>query len=161
MPCYACQAAVAANDRFCVKCGQPIPQRPPRPAGQYAAVLGDFDVDGLSKLREEKSTLSKALQDMFSQIGGRDMSAEERADWNELRERWRAVSDEITKRMQQFNARADFDRRAGDRRKDARRRQRVSIDVQERRAGKDRREKERRDTDRRDPYPPAPRGKIE
>lgn len=151
MKCYACQAEVTEEDRFCVACDHPFPWKSADdPALQEA--LADLDLPGLTESRSKKERLAGQLTAMLERVGERTLTEGERQAWGELYAEWEDVSDSITDRMQSFSHRLDPDRRTGPTRREERRQHSDAFDGPERRH-EDRRTGERRSgIDRRDPF---------
>ena len=124
----------------------------------HRAVLGEaFDVTALTRLREEKGSVSQQLNAMLVRAEGRRFTAEEERAWHELYGRWKALADELAARMDYLATREARDRRQGERRAELRRKHYFAIEMDERRSGDDRRQRERRaERDRRTPFPESP-----
>jgi hypothetical protein len=104
MPCRACHAPIGGTDRFCRKCGEPLPNDPdPRTV--------EVDVGRLTELREEKERVSGALHSMLEQAQERNLTPEERRDWSSGYARWRDLTFQITKMMDSLSPRAPDERR--------------------------------------------------
>lgn len=156
MNCHACKQGVGADDRFCLHCGQPLPQAAPHHAGAQAGLLGgEFDVAALTQLRHEKARLTTELQTLLDKAVGRPMTADERRVWTTLHARWTEVSTDLTRRMQYYNARRAYDRRTTDRRLHGSRKTFPAVDIPDA-AATERRSGDRRGSDRRNPFPENP-----
>jgi len=155
MHCRYCQEEIEPDARFCKRCGRP---QLSADVSVHPAVLGEaFDVAALTRLREEKRSVSQQLNAMLVRAEGRRFTADEERAWHELYGRWKAVADELSARMDYLAAREAKDRRQGERRAEQRRKQYFAIEIDDRRSGDDRRQWDRRaDRDRRTPFPESP-----
>ena len=151
MKCYACQAEVTADDRFCSACDHPFPWTPADDPALREALV-DFDLPGLTELRTEKERLAGQLTAMLERVGERTLTDGEKRAWGELYAEWQDVSDSVTDRMQRFSRRLDPDRRTGPTRRADRRQQAGEFDGPERRQQERRGSERRSGTDRRDPF---------
>ena len=148
MQCYACQASVSPETRFCPECGHPVPATAPDPG-----TLDVFDVDEFNQLRSDKERLAGELEGKLRRPGERDSTPDERRDWAETYREWKRVANTITQIMQRFVPRRPADRRRGPTRSGDRRQSPASPPGPERRQKPDRRQADRRSgTDRRDPF---------
>jgi hypothetical protein len=107
MPCRACAAPIADADRFCPKCGEPLPADPEPRAADLAV-----DVAELSRLREEKERVSGELHSLLEEGQSRNLTSEERRDWSNRYARWRELTYQITRIMNALSPRAADDRRS-------------------------------------------------
>jgi len=149
--CPFCGAQISRTAKFCQICGRQITGQ--RASAQKAILEEDFDVTAVTRLRKEKSRLSKQLNSMLDIAADRELSDEENRTWNDLRDEFSKVSDELTARIQHLSERKDRDRRRDDRRSADRRKEQSAISFDERRAGIERRIGERRSgRDRREPF---------
>ena len=153
--CHHCQEENEPGARFCKRCGRP---QLSADVSVNPAVLGEtFDVAALTRLREEKHSISQQLSAMLVRAEGRRFTADEERAWHGLYGRWKAVADELAARMDYLAAREARDRRQRERRAEQRRKHYFAIEIDERRTGDDRRQGERRaDRDRRTPFPESP-----
>lgn len=155
MQCRHCDAPLAGDERFCPRCGHPLPTQ--RVSRNPAVVSGDVDVTLVAELQDEKRRLDRRLRELLDLADVRQLTAAEREEWAKTHRLWQRVTGALTRQMQYLEAREHYERRGGERRSEERRKQQVAIDVPERRSGQDRRRRERRSgADRRTPYPPTP-----
>jgi len=150
--CPFCGAQISRSARFCQICGRQLVDQ--RASAQKAILEEDFDVSTVSRLRKERSRLTKQLNAMLDIAADRELSDEENRTWNALREEFNKVSDELTARLQHLSARQERDRRKhAERRSGDRRKEQSAISFDDRRSGIERRLGERRSgRDRRDPF---------
>jgi predicted amidophosphoribosyltransferase len=149
--CPSCKLEVETADRFCARCGFPLVAS--RASKQAAVLSGEFDVDELVRLREEKNRLSRELKTMLDRAAAQPLAPSDQAAFDDLRSRFNQVSERITRQVQYLAARLDFERRQSGRREGERRKQQAALDVPERRSGSERRIGERRSgSDRRRPF---------
>lgn len=156
MYCTECGALVDAATRFCPACRRPLPTQR---ASRLRAIVGpEVDLAALGKLRAEKERLEAELQALLDRAHGGTLTGADRARWGEVRGRWVAVRDDLTRRMQYMEARRAHERRERERRSGERRRQQTALEFPDRRTGTDRRaaDDRRSGSDRRHPFPPEP-----
>jgi len=149
--CPFCGEPARKDARFCQNCGRQLVSQ--RVSAQKAVLTEDFDVSAVQRLREARSQLSRALNDLLAIAAERDLTPEERSRWDELRSQHTKVASELSARLQHLSARQERDRRQSDRRQSDRRKEQSAITFDERRSDMERRIGERRSgRDRRDPY---------
>lgn len=149
--CPFCGEPARRDARFCQNCGRQLVSQ--RVSAQKAVLTEDFDVGAVQRLREERSQLSKALNELLAIAAERDLTPDERGRWNELRGKYTKVATELSARLQHLSARQDRDRRQSEQRQSDRRQEQAAITFDDRRSGIERRIGERRSgEDRRDPF---------
>lgn len=134
MHCKSCGVVHQPGHRFCPACGELYPN------GTNDAALGAV-ADEVRPLLQERARLSATLEELVDRASSRQLSPDDRREWEQAYTRWRDLGLEIALALDQVHP-----RHADDRRHDERRHM-TALPSEERRTG------ERRGSDdRRDPF---------
>jgi len=107
--CRSCGGAVTTDHRFCPACGELYPAAAGRGAADDALREVAAEVAALVR---EKARLGAELEQLASQSGERELTDEERGQWQQIYTRWRDVASEISLIVDRVYPRADSDRRS-------------------------------------------------
>jgi hypothetical protein len=107
--CRSCAAGITAANRFCPACGELYPAMT---AAEATATPLQEIADDVAGLVQEKARLGAELEQLASQGGERELTAEERAQWARAYTRWRDVASDITLLVNRIHPRGETDRRA-------------------------------------------------
>jgi len=109
LPCRSCSEGVPVSNRFCPACGELYPTMAATSTAE--APLRDLAAEIVPLVRE-KAQLGRRLERLATESARRELTPDERQQWELAYTRWRDVASEITLLVDHVHPRADTERRS-------------------------------------------------